>query len=389
MTALFRDLLILLAAYVLAYLARFPTSELANMTPGALRWAPALIAAQLAGLEFGRRRGAGNRGSVVAGLAFGTVAGHLLSFAWIQDLEPVSRAAFVLDFVLSLPAVWLGSPREPDPEPDPTLVDASGATGGMLASLASLLLFRELIRNLVFKDLKLKYRGSLFGFLWSLVNPLILVTVYMIAFTKIMQMRSEGFVFLLLLGIVAWTFFANSASMGAGAIVDNAGLLKTVHFPRAVLPISTVLFNLTQYLSTIAVFLPVLLLAYRMPPRPAMLLFPVVVLLQVGMTIGVALALSAGTAFFRDIRHFLEIALMVMFWTTPIVYDFQTIPKPWRWPVLLSPMSPFVLAYQQIFYYGRLPDPEVCIVATLYATVGFFGGLAMFTRVQHEFVEQV
>lgn len=359
------------------------------MTPGALRWAPALIAAQIVGLELGRRRGAGNRGSVVAGLAFGTVAGHLLSFAWIQDLEPVSRAAFVLDFVLSLPAVWLGSPREPEPEPDPTLVDASGATGGMLASLAALLHFRELIRNLVFKDLKLKYRGSLFGFLWSLVNPLILVTVYMIAFTKIMQVRSEGFVFLLLLGIVAWTFFANSASMGAGAIVDNAGLLKTVHFPRAVLPISTVLFNLTQYLSTTAVFLPVLLLAYRMPPRPAMLLFPVVVLLQVAMTIGVALALSAGTAFFRDIRHFLEIALMVMFWTTPIIYDFQAIPKPWRWPVLLSPMSPFVLAYQQIFYYGRVPDPEVCIVAALYATVGFFGGLAMFTRVQHEFVEQV
>jgi homopolymeric O-antigen transport system permease protein len=388
-TALLRDLLILVAAYVLAYLARFPTAELATMAPGALRWAPALIAAQLAGLALGRRRGAGRRGPVLAGLALGTIAGHLLSFAWIQDLEPVSRAAFVLDFVLSLPAVWLGSPREKEPEPDPNLVDASGPSGGMIASLTALLRFRELIRNLVFKDLKLKYRGSLFGFLWSLVNPLIVVIVYMIAFTKIMQVRSEGFAFLLLLGIVAWTFFANSASMGAGAIVDNAGLLKTVHFPRAVLPISTVLFNLTQYLSTIAVFLPVLLVAYGMPPRPAMLLFPVVVLLQAAMTIGVVLALSAGTAFFRDIRHFLEIALMVMFWTTPIIYDFQAIPKAWRWPVLLSPMSPFVLAYQQIFYYGRLPDPEVCLLAALYATVGFFGGLAMFTRVQHEFVEQV
>jgi ABC-type polysaccharide/polyol phosphate export permease len=204
-----------------------------------------------------------------------------------------------------------------------------------------------------------------------------------------MQVRSEGFVFMLLLGIVAWTFFASSTSMGAGAIVDNGGLLKTVHFPRAVLPISTVLFNLTQYLSTMAVFVPLLLIIYHTPPRPAMLLFPLVVALQVAMTIGAVLALSAGTAFFRDIRHFLEIALMGMFWTTPIIYDFTKIPNPWRWAVLLSPMSPFVLAYQQIFYYGRVPDPEVCLIGTLYATVAFFGGLSLFTRLQHEFVEQV
>jgi lipopolysaccharide transport system permease protein len=274
-------------------------------------------------------------------------------------------------------------------ESDDELVDAAGGSGGMFASLAALVRFRELIRNLVFKDLKLKYRGSFFGFLWSLFNPLVMVTVYMIAFTKIMPVRNEGFVFLLLLGIVAWTFFAASASMGAGAVVDNGGLLKTVHFPRAVLPISSVLFNFAQYLLTIAVFLPLLLILYRMPPRPVMLLFPVALALQVAMTIGMALALSAGTAFFRDIRHLLEIALMVMFWTTPIIYDYQTIPGPWRHRVLLSPMSPFVLAYQQIFYYGRVPDRAVCVVAVVYAVVAFFGGLAIFNRVQHEFVEQI
>ena len=387
--AALRDLLILLTAYLLAYLARFPGAELATMTPGAVRWAPALILAQLVGVELGRRRGGGNRVPIVIGLAAGTIAGHLLSFAWIQDLEPVSRAAFVLDFVLTLPVVWLGSPRETVPEPDAGLVDAAGGSEGVWKSLAALVRFRELTRNLVFKDLKLKYRGSLFGFLWSLMNPLVMMTVYMIAFTKIMPVRDKGFVFQLLLGIVAWTFFATSASMGAGAIVDNGGLLKTVHFPRAVLPISSVLFNLAQYLLTMAVFLPIMLALYHSTPRPVMLLFPLVVVLQSAMTIGIVLALAAGTAYFRDIRHFLEIALMVMFWTTPIIYDFQIIPKPWRWPVLLSPMSPFVLAYQQIFYYGRLPDPEVCIVAAAYATVAFFGGFAIFTRVQHDFVEQI
>jgi lipopolysaccharide transport system permease protein len=384
-----RDLLILTSAYAVAYLARFPNAELSAMVPGALRWAPLLIASQLAGLTIGRRLGRGSRGPLVAGLALGTLAGHALSYAWVGTFEVVSRAAFVLDVVLSLPAVWLDSGFEPEPPADGELIDAAGPSGGMLDALAALVQYRELIRNLVFKDLKLKYRGSFFGFLWSLFNPLVMIIVYMIAFKYIMAVRGEGFVFLLLLGILAWTFFAGSASMGAGAIVDNGGLLKTVHFPRAVLPIATVLFNLAQYLLTISVFLPLMLLIYGLPPRPSMLLFPVIVLLQLAMTIGIAMALAAGTAFFRDIRHLLEIAMMVMFWTTPIIYDYQRIPKAWRWPVLLSPMSPFVLAYQQIFYYGRVPDPEVCIVAVLYSAVAFFGGFALFTRLQHEFVEQI
>ena len=275
------------------------------------------------------------------------------------------------------------------PIPTPTLVDAAGGDEGALAALAALVRYRELVRNLVFKDLKLKYRGSFFGFLWSLLNPLVVMTVYTVAFKYIMPVRSGGFVFLLLLGILAWSFFSASATMGAAAIVDNGGLLKTVHFPRAVLPIASVLFNLAQYLLTIAVFLPVLLVVYHRPPHAAMLLFPIFVLLQLAMTTGIALALAAGVTFFRDIRHFLEIALMVMFWTTPIIYDYQTIPAAWRRLILLSPMSPFVLAYQQIVYYGRVPDPAVCAVAAAYAAIAFVGGFALFTRLQHEFVEQI
>ena len=115
------------------------------------------------------------------------------------------------------------------------------------AVVASLYSYRELLKNLVLKDLKLKYRGSVFGFLWSLANPLLMIVVYTVAFTYILRVRSEGFVFYLMLGLLSWTFFASSAAMSTGAIVDNAGLLKSVLFPRAILPIATVLFNLAQY----------------------------------------------------------------------------------------------------------------------------------------------
>ena len=273
--------------------------------------------------------------------------------------------------------------------PGDDLVDAAGTDLGPIGSIKALFQYRELIRNLVLKDLKLKYRGSVFGFLWSLLNPMVMMAVYLVAFRYIMAIRGQGFVFLLLLGILSWTFFSSSASMGAGAIVDNGGLLKTVHFPRAVLPLASVLFNLAQYALTILVFLPLMLVIYGKPPHAALLLFPVFVVLQLMMTAGVALALATGVAFFRDIRHLLEIALMIMFWTTPIVYDYQAIPEAWRLPVLLSPMSPFVLAYQQIAYYGQVPDLRVWAAATVYAVVALCGGFALFIHLQHEFVEQV
>lgn len=270
-----------------------------------------------------------------------------------------------------------------------TLVDSNAETAGVVGTVRAVFRYRELLKHLVLKDLKLKYRGSWLGFIWSLVNPLMMLVVYLVAFKYILRVRGEGFVFLLLLAILAWTFFSNSLSMSAGGIVDNGALIKTVAFPRAVLPISSVLFNLAQYLLTAVVFIPLMLLLHRTPPAAPMLLFPVFLLLQLAFTVGIGLALATGTTFFRDIRHFLEIALSVMFWTTPIVYDFRTIPAAWQWLVLLSPLSSFVLAYQQIFYYREWPGAAVSAIAFSYAVVALSAGVMLFSRYDREFSEQL
>jgi ABC-2 type transport system permease protein len=257
------------------------------------------------------------------------------------------------------------------------------------AIVASLYGYRELLKNLVLKDLKLKYRGSVFGFLWSLANPFLMIVVYTVAFTYILQVRSEGFVFLVMLGILSWTFFAGSASMATGAIVENSGLLRSVFFPRAILPIATVLFNLAQYLLTAAVFLPVLLLWYGVPLSAPALLFPVFLALQVVFTIGVAMALATSTVFFRDVRHLLEVALAVMFWTTPIVYELRQVPEAMRLPILLSPMSSFVVAYQEILYYRAWPQPRLWLVAGTYALSAFIIGATLLLAFEDRFAEQV
>jgi lipopolysaccharide transport system permease protein len=213
--------------------------------------------------------------------------------------------------------------------------------------------------------------------------------VYTIAFTFIMRVRTEAFVFYLMLGVLAWTFFANSAAMSTGAIVDNSGLLKSVRFPRAILPIETVLFNLAQYLLTVSVFLPMMLIWYRVPLAAPMLLFPVFLTLQVVFTIGVALFLSTATAFFRDVRHLLEVALAVLFWTTPILYELKQVPDRIQLLILLSPVSPFIVAYHQLFYYGEWPDATVYLMAFAHAAGAFLVGALLFVTTEDRFTEQV
>lgn len=272
---------------------------------------------------------------------------------------------------------------------DEDLVDRTAERDSLRATLVGLVRYRGLLKHLVLKDLKLKYRGSVFGFMWSLLNPLLMIAVYTTAFRYILNVRTEGFVFLLLIGILAWTFFVNSAMMSTGSIVDNGGLLKSIFFPRAILPIATVLFNFAQYALTALVFLPVMLLLFRKAPAAPMLLYPVFLALQVLFTVGVALILATGTAFFRDIRHLLEIALSMLFWLTPIVYELDNVPERLRLPLLLSPLSPYVVAYKQMFFYGEWPDRSVWIVAAAYAFGALAIGSALLLAFEDRFAEQV
>jgi ABC-type polysaccharide/polyol phosphate export permease len=334
-------------------------------------------------------------------VAVGVVAGTALAGLLIGltvGLEGVSRLAFVADTVLLATTAigWRGVwalrhrvLRASIALPDDELVDHAEEMTTIRSVISSLYSYRELLKNLVLKDLKLKYRGSVFGFLWSLANPLLMVVVYAVAFTFILRVRAQGFVFYLMLGQLAWTFFASSALMSTGAIVDNGGLVKSVRFPRAILPIGTVLFNLAQFILTASVIVPFMMLWYRVGPSAPLMVFPVVLALQTAFTIGLALILATATAFFRDVRHLLEIALAVLFWTTPIIYRLSDVPEGLRLLILLSPMSPFVVAYQTMFFNQQWPAATVWLVASTYALAVFVVGAMLFVAFEDRFTEQL
>jgi ABC-type polysaccharide/polyol phosphate export permease len=389
--------------YLAAYWLRFQGEGLAQFFPRTVSTLPLVVGAQMACLLVLRAYRPLPRVDWLLRVVLGAFLGALIASALLGisvGFDGVSRMVFAADVVLvSIAAVgWRGvwvlraraslraAARTPVGD---ELVDRSEEMTTLGAVVRSLYSYRELLRNLVSKDLKLKYRGSVFGFVWSLANPLLMIMVYALAFTYVLRVRSERFVFYLMLGQLSYTFFANSAAMATGAIVENSGLIKSVFFPRAILPVGTVLFNLAQYLLTIAVFLPAMMLWYRVPPSAPMALFPVFLALQTAFTIGVALIFATTTVFLRDVRHLLEVGLAALFWATPILYELRQVPERLRLVILLSPMSSFIVAYQKLFFYREWPEPRVWLVSSLYAAGAFVIGTMLILAFEDRFTEQV
>jgi len=334
-------------------------------------------------------------------ISAGVVAGSAVGFgavALIWGLEGQSRQAVVaFTLMLALTALaWRAAiglrlrwvDLRGDVPPD-TLEERGAHHRTMSGGLILAWRYRHLLRNLVAKDLKLKYRGSLLGFAWSLLNPLVMIIVYTFAFTLVMRVQTPRYAFFVLLGLLAWNFFAGAVMGSTGAIAEGGSLIKSVLFPRVILPFSGVAFNAVQYLLTIVVFLPLMLGWYHIPLGPQMLLFPVFLGLQMLFVSGLALILATATAWLRDVRHLVEVGLSVAFWATPILYEESLVPEELRVALLLSPMASFVRAYQDIFFYLTTPDLSVWVVAVAYGIGSFVCGVSVFVSYEGGFAEQV
>jgi ABC-2 type transport system permease protein len=152
---------------------------------------------------------------------------------------------------------------------------------------------------------------------------------------------------------------------------------------------ATVLFNLAQYLMTFAVLLPVMLLVFRIAPAPPMLAYPLVLLLLVLFTSGLALIVATANVYYRDVKHLVEVALQMMFWLTPVVYDLNDVPERFRRAMLLSPMSPFIAALHDIFYRQIWPDVTIWLAAAGWGVAMFVGGLMIFLSFEDRLAEQL
>lgn len=387
-------------AVLIAYRLRFDPSVLPDFVAAAWRAAPlAALLVPVLGALFGLYRSPPRLWPVRLIAAVAVAFALVATIMWaVTGFEGVSRFAFMAAALLTIlgcgawrAAEGLSAYRAASRRSaiEGRFEDRGASAPPITIGLLRLVEYRELLRNLVLKDLKLKYRGSALGFAWSLANPLIMLVVYWVAFTYVLGVRRQGFVFFLLVGLLAWTFFANTVNMATGTIADSGGLLKSVRFPRTVMPIATVLFNLSQYLLTFGVLLPCLLLLFGIAPSASMLAYPVILLLLVLFTSGTALMVAAASAYYRDVKHLVEVALQVLFWMTPIVYDLADVPERLRLPILLSPLSPFITAMHDIFYHHAWPDIAVWTTALAWSVTMFVGGITIFLSFEDRFAEQL
>jgi lipopolysaccharide transport system permease protein len=264
----------------------------------------------------------------------------------------------------------------------------------VLASLKHLLRYRALVGSLVARELKARYRGSVLGFLWTFVNPLLLLLVYTFVFSVVMPgARAPGlepYSLFLFCGILPWTWFSSSLLESCTALTGSGTLLRKVMFPAEILPLVTVLTGLVNFCLGL-VILAAFTVYSGLPFFTADLLWlPVVVVVQLAWTLGLAFLLSALSVHFRDIRDLLGNLMTLWFFATPIVYPYSQAPERFRPLLDLNPFTHIAGAYQDVLFVNGPYNPGsrlavVGVVAVLVLLVGY----GVFDRLRDTFAEEV
>ncbi len=194
--------------------------------------------------------------------------------------------------------------------------------------LAEILRYRDLSWNLVARDLKVRYRHSVLGFCWSLINPLLMTVVFFLVFKVLLRNPMENFPVFILCGILPWNWCSSSLMGAVNSIVGNAHLIKKVYFPRELLPASVVFSNMMNFLLALpVVFLT--MVVFHSPFTWLILFLPLLVAIQLLFMLGLAFFLSSVNVFFRDTEVILEVALLAWFFLTPVFYRIEGLTTEW------------------------------------------------------------
>jgi ABC-type polysaccharide/polyol phosphate export permease len=256
--------------------------------------------------------------------------------------------------------------------------------------MAAALRYRYLFEQMVRRELRQKYQGSVLGVLWYVVNPLALVGAYTLMFGYLFKRQDiDHYPLFLMIGVITWLFFSQSLLSAATSFLQHSALVRKVRFPRETIPASVVTVQFVTYAVLLVLLAPVVV-AVRGTLDPALLLLPVVVALLFAFVLGVALVVAVLHAYFRDVEPVLAAALLPWFFLTPIFFRVDQLPgvdaHPWAGTLLewVNPIAPFIEAVRSVLYDGAVPDGGVLLYIALAASIAAFGGLFLFRRLESE-----
>jgi len=264
-----------------------------------------------------------------------------------------------------------------------------------MKALKELYDYRQMIFSLVNKELRGRYKGSVLGFMWTFINPLLQLLVYTLVFSVIMRAGIDKYYLFLFVALVPWIFFSASLTGGANSVLASQDMVKKIYFPREVLPIAYVTSAFVNMLLTfIVVFAVLIFTGYGVNPA-ALLYMPVIMIVEYFLALGIAMLSSALTVYFRDLQYILGIIAMAWQFLTPVMYSQGMVEEQLQnHPALLriwnlNPTTPIINAYRQILYYKQIPDISTLLAAVVLGITVCIIGYVAFRRLQRGFAEEL
>ena len=250
--------------------------------------------------------------------------------------------------------------------------------------------YRELLWNLANREITQRYKQSVLGYAWVILNPLFQLIVMSFVFDKVLKIPSLGVPFILFLSaaLLPWNLFTQSLTASSNALVGNSHLITKIYFPREILVYSTIISKLVDFFYSCLV-LVFFLFIFRIPVTVYYLWLPLIFLIQLFLMAGISLIVAALNLFYRDIQYLLNLILLLWMYITPIMYPIEIIPMQYRFIMSLNPMAVIVNAYRQVLLSGKDPNTGSLGIAAAVSLIIFSLGFVLFKKMEGEFADYV
>lgn len=255
--------------------------------------------------------------------------------------------------------------------------------------LKELYAYREMIFSLVRRDLKGRYKGSVLGFLWTFINPLLQLGVYTLVFSVIMRSDIENYYLFLFVALVPWIFFSTSVSGGSSCIWAQQDMVKKIYFPREVLPIAFVTSQFVNMILSLLVVLVVILVSGNGINLVAFAYLPIIMIVEYLLALAMAFITSSLTVYLRDLEYLLGIITMAWQFLTPVMYSIDLVPGRLMPIFNLNPMTPVIVAYRDILYYKSVPQLSTLAHAVFLGLCLMIIGIFTFGKLKKHFAEEM
>lgn len=254
--------------------------------------------------------------------------------------------------------------------------------------LESMEIWIELIRNLAVRDIEVRYKHSLLGLYWAVVNPLLTAGIYDLVFGVILKTNTGSipYVVFLMTGLTIWNLFANGVTSATGSVVGNAGLLAKIYFPRVILPTASVLARLIDFLFSLTI-LVILIMVYRVPVHWTFLWAIPILGAEFLFALGIAYMCAALNVLYRDMGQLIGLVLMLWTWLSPIMYAATSLPSAIQSILLMNPMGAMIQVQRDLIFQGTSPNLPYLWAAVAWSLFIFVGGLTVFKRIEPVFGE--